>query len=105
VSAERRTEVSTNTDDFYAVAFQYFTRHPPSVSLCTSKIAIAAPKGPRDDEQPGAPDAFKAYLENNLPGGLTPGFIDNWNWYHSMDGEIHCETNARRAMPATNWWD
>ena len=39
-------------------------------------------------------------------------FIDTWDWYHRMDGELHCGTNVKRtpyeadaAFAANAWWN
>lgn len=56
-------------------------------------------------------DLFEACTVVRLkPTGALVHFIDTWDWYHRLDGEIHCGTNVQRtpyendpAFPA--WWD
>ncbi|MBI3609832.1 MAG: hypothetical protein HY204_03910 [Nitrospirae bacterium] len=58
-------------------------------------------------------DLFEAYVKIVLEDiGLTVHFIDDWDVYHRMDGEVHCGTNAKRTPPEAIagyagpfWWD
>lgn len=58
-------------------------------------------------------DLFEAYVHLVLAEiGLTVHFIDDWDTYHSAEGEIHCGTNAKRTPPEAAsgysgpyWWD
>jgi len=49
-------------------------------------------------------DPFKIYLEDVLPDGLVPHFLDDWNDYHLMEGEVHCGTNILRTPRADLFW-
>ncbi|MDP3502229.1 MAG: protein-arginine deiminase family protein [Myxococcales bacterium] len=65
-------------------------------------LAVADPHGPIIDGK----DLFKKQLEDALaPYGYTIRFIDDWNLYHRQAGEVHCATNAMRAIPSTKWWE
>lgn len=65
-------------------------------------LAVPDPHGPIIDGK----DLFKKQLEDALtPYGYTIRFIDDWNLYHRMAGEVHCGTNAMRAVPSTKWWE
>lgn len=65
-------------------------------------LAVPDPHGPIIDGK----DLFKKQLEDALtPYGYTIRFIDDWNLYHRMAGEVHCGTNAMRAIPSTKWWE
>jgi hypothetical protein len=45
-------------------------------------------------------DLFEAYMVAVLSRiGLTVHFIDDWDYYHRMDGEVHCGTNVLRTPP------
>jgi protein-arginine deiminase len=38
--------------------------------------------------------------------GITVHYIENWDLYHRLLGEVHCGTNALRAVPSgTKWWE
>ncbi len=51
--------------------------------------------------------AMDAASELSVPGGVF--FIDDWNIYHRLKGEVHCGTNVIRMAPADDqyrrWWD
>ena len=65
-------------------------------------LAVPDPHGPIIDGK----DLFKKQLEDALtPYGYTIRFIDDWDLYHRMAGEVHCGTNAMRAIPSTKWWE
>lgn len=38
------------------------------------------------------------------PLGLDVRFIDDWENYHALTGEVHCGTNAKRGLPICTWW-
>lgn len=63
---------------------------------------IPKPFGPVD----GGVDLFeKAMLDSLQPLGLTVSFIDCWDEYHVLLGEVHCGTNTLRTVPAARWWE
>ncbi|MEC8424179.1 MAG: protein-arginine deiminase family protein, partial [Myxococcota bacterium] len=48
-------------------------------------------------------DPFVAEIERLLPGGLAFHWLDDWDYYHTMLGEVHCGSNAVRT-PIDDWW-
>lgn len=51
-------------------------------------------------------DQFAKYLRAELNGlGLHVHFIDDWDEYHVLNGEVHCGTNTRRKPPLSKWWE
>ena len=51
-------------------------------------------------------DIFKKDFETKLTAiGYTVRWIDDWDLYHAEEGEIHCGTNAARAIPDVKWWE
>lgn len=65
-------------------------------------VAVPNPHGPVINGR----DLFQKQLEDALsPYGYTVKWIENWNLYHRMAGEVHCGTNAMRAIPSTKWWE
>lgn len=51
-------------------------------------------------------DPFQDDMEAVLaPYGVTVHWIEDWDLYHRLDGEVHCGTNVTRAIPATPWWE
>lgn len=62
------------------------------------------PHGPVVDGK----DIFKTATETALaPHGVNVVWIEDWDLYHALDGEVHCGTNSLRAVPpeATRWWE
>ncbi len=54
----------------------------------------------------GGKDIFKEQLSAALaPYGVTVRYIEDWNLYHRLAGEVHCGTNAERVIPSTKWWE
>ena len=38
--------------------------------------------------------------------GATLHFLDNFIWYHQLQGQVHCGSNSRRDIAAlANWWE
>ncbi len=84
----------------YSLAYQ-----PGTVNLLSineHNVLVPDPFGPVIDGK----DIFKAQLESALGAyGITVHWIDDWNLYHRLAGEVHCGTNAARAIPADTWWE
>lgn len=49
-------------------------------------------------------DPFKDEIEALLPTNLEPHWLDDWDNYHIMLGEVHCGSNVIRT-PISNWWE
>ncbi|MCP4809859.1 MAG: hypothetical protein GY884_31370, partial [Proteobacteria bacterium] len=58
----------------------------------------------RQDEGDQSTDPFIEALEELLPASSKTHWLDDWDTYHLLMGEVHCGTNTRRA-PMDNWWD
>lgn len=53
----------------------------------------------------GGVDYFDNLVKEELAKiGLTSFFVDNWDLYHRMAGEVHCGTNVARTMDQ-KWWE
>jgi protein-arginine deiminase (PAD) len=58
-------------------------------------------------------DLFEAHLQLSLEDiGVTVHWLDDWDLYHTLDGEVHCGTNVVRTPPEAasgysgpHWWD
>lgn len=60
------------------------------------------PHGPRVD----GVDVVKAAFENELAkANVTVYWIENWDMFHRLQGEVHCGTNVLRAKPTIGWWE
>jgi protein-arginine deiminase len=88
----------TAADAFLPGVVNYFY----VTSGTSNKIVMPKPFGPRKAFGAAVDDVFEHYLEDVLPDSV---FIDDWNGYHRLDGETHCGTNSRRAIPTTAWWE
>jgi protein-arginine deiminase len=54
----------------------------------------------------GGSDIFKSVMEERVsPFGVTVHWAEDWDLYHRNMGEVHCGTNATRAVPASKWWE
>ncbi len=51
-----------------------------------------------------AADPFKDEIESLIPASLEPIWLDDWDNYHIMLGEVHCGSNVIRT-PIDNWWE
>jgi protein-arginine deiminase len=51
-------------------------------------------------------DIFKAAFEASMTTwGITVYWVEDWDLFHALDGEIHCATNADRVVgPGETWW-
>ena len=49
-------------------------------------------------------DPFVQFMEDTMPAQLELVFLDNWNDYHLMMGEVHCGTNIVRTPVADPYW-
>jgi hypothetical protein len=54
-----------------------------------------------DDE---STDPFIQDMNDSLPDGLVPHYVDDWDVYHLGLGEVHCGTNMTQT-PTANWWE
>lgn len=57
-------------------------------------------------------DVFECYMKSILePLGNNVHFIENFESYHALSGEVHCGTNVKRDPPEldaafkSRWWD
>lgn len=65
---------------------------------------VFAPPDPHGPTINGV-DPFQADLEDVLGDyGVSVSWVENWDLYHRLNGEVHCGTNATRAIPTTPWW-
>jgi protein-arginine deiminase len=51
-------------------------------------------------------DVFEKQLEDALqPLGVKVSWVEDWDLYHRLEGEVHCGSNATRAVPDARWWE
>ena len=50
-------------------------------------------------------DIFKDQMETALaPLGISVVWVEDWDLYHRLAGEVHCGTNSRRDVGDATWW-
>lgn len=54
----------------------------------------------------GGVDIFKDQFEKAMSAvGVKVAWIEDWDLYHRLSGEVHCGTNSKRALlPDETWW-
>jgi protein-arginine deiminase len=74
------------------------------VNLLTFEDQALVPRtfGPVVDGQ----DVFEQVTRQRLEAlGLVVRFVDVWDLYHRLEGEVHCGSNVDRTMPeGASWW-
>lgn len=66
-------------------------------------VLVPAPFGPVVKGEDLLERAVRDRLE---PLGLEVRFVDVWDLYHRLMGEVHCGTNVDRALPdGAAWWE
>jgi protein-arginine deiminase len=107
-----KAEIGLRDDEIVRVPFLHHTLNGKAVAyqpgtvnlLVLSRTLVLAP----DPLGPvvGGVDLFKVQLEDALAAhGITVRWTDVWDLYHRHAGEVHCGTNATRAIPDARWWD
>jgi protein-arginine deiminase len=113
-----KAEVGLADADFVEMPFLWETvaaapdgglRHvaysPGTANLFTfnGQAIVASPFGPFVDGE----DAFEKVARERLEAlGLTVRFVDDWDLYHRLEGEVHCGSNAERTLPdGAAWWE
>jgi len=87
--------------DGYSAAYQPGTAN--STVLADGHFAAPETHGPIIDGK----DIFKQQLIDLFAAhNITVHFVENWHLYHALGGEVHCGTNALRAIPTNvKWWE
>ena len=72
------------------------------VYISNTHFVAPIPHGP----QIGGVDIFEKQMTDQLtPFGITVDFIEDWDDYHAVEGEVHCGTNTARTIPDAKWWE
>jgi protein-arginine deiminase len=105
-------EIGLTDDEIIRVPFLHTTYGGRSIAyqpgtvngiyLSVSHFAAPEPQGPIV----GGRDVFKEALEAPLAKiGISVDWIENWDGYHRMLGEVHCGSNTTRKIPEAHWWE
>jgi protein-arginine deiminase len=87
--------------DGYSVAYQPGTVN--SALIGAGHFAAPDPHGPVI----GGVDIFKKQLTQAFAKHkITVHYIENWDLYHRLLGEVHCGSNSLRSPPTSaKWWE
>jgi protein-arginine deiminase len=85
----------------YSLAYQVGTVN--GVYLSDAHFGSPKPHGPVIDGK----DIFEVQMSEAFAKvGITVHYIENWDLYHRLSGEVHCGTNAiRKVSPDEKWWE
>ncbi|NUN12836.1 MAG: protein-arginine deiminase [Myxococcales bacterium] len=84
----------------YSVAYQPGTVN--GLVIDGTHYASPKPHGPNID----GVDIFEEQMTEELAKiGMTVHYVENWNLYHALLGEVHCGTNTTREIPTVKWWE
>lgn len=107
IRAQLRSELELDEDDFVLlpVLFERGGAVIPNAVNCIvadGHVVATDPRGPRHDGK----DVFQEAIRQALSGcDVDVAFVDAWDAYHSMGGEVHCGTNAFRRLADPAWWN
>jgi protein-arginine deiminase len=86
----------------YGASIAYQPGTVNGVLLDSAHFASPSPHGPIIDGK----DPFKTQLETALGAkGVTVSWVEDWDLYHRLEGEVHCGSNVFREIPTTPWWE
>jgi protein-arginine deiminase len=85
----------------YSLAYQVGTVN--GIYLSDTDFGSPKPHGPVIDGQ----DIFEVQMSEAFAKvGITVHYIENWDLYHRLSGEVHCGTNTIRKVADTEkWWE
>lgn len=84
----------------YSVAYQPGTIN--GLYLDEANFAPPETHGPMIEGK----DPFKEQFETEFAKlSINVHWIEDWDLYHALLGEVHCGTNATRAIPVVKWWE
>jgi protein-arginine deiminase len=83
-----------------SIAFQPGTVN--GIYVADNRFVAPEPHGPIV----GNKDIFRLAVSEPLAKiGITADFIEDWDAYHRVLGEVHCGSNATRKIPEARWWE
>lgn len=104
----------TDPDDFIEIPVYFREIGGRAIALLPNMVNLISINGHLIVAEPFV-DPFKNEFNTrlNAVGFVTPPnpganihYIDDWDYYHFLHGEVHCGTNTRRTPPTGYyWWD
>jgi hypothetical protein len=85
----------------YSLAYQVGTVN--GIYLSDTDFGSPKPHGPVIDGK----DIFEVQMTEAFAKiGLTVHYIEDWDLYHRLSGEVHCGSNTiRKVSPDEKWWE
>lgn len=85
----------------YSVAYQVGTVN--GIYLSNTDFGAPDPHGPVIDGK----DIFKEHMTQAFAKhGIKVHYIEDWDLYHRLSGEVHCGSNVTRQIsPTEKWWE
>ena len=85
----------------FSLAYQPGTVN--GIYLSDKDFAVPKPHGPKIN----GVDPFEEQLKTAFAKhGITVHFVEDWDLYHRLSGEVHCGSNTRRQVQAgAPWWE
>ncbi len=72
------------------------------LSLTPTQVVAPDPHGPIIDGK----DLFKVQFEQALGAyGIRVHWVDAWDPFHLLQGDVHCATQSARRVPDVKWWE
>lgn len=108
-----KKEVGLVDEDFISVPFTHYPSYGYSLAhipgmvngiyLSDKDFGVPKPYGPSIDN---VAIFDKAMIDALAPLGIATHFIEDWDLYHRLSGEVHCGTNTVREIPQNaTWWE
>ena len=88
--------------DYGGASVAYSVGTVNGISITPTLFGAPDPHGPIIDGK----DIFKVQMEEAFAKvGVTVTWVEDWSLYHILLGEVHCGSNATRAIPEVKWWE
>lgn len=105
VKAKLIAELGVNEDTFDEVPIYYW---PPSVSKSARSLLPNMINSLNVGDFMLIPkphiDMFEQYYRSIVPEHVRLYFVDNWDSYYLLDGDINCGTATKREPFERDWW-
>jgi protein-arginine deiminase len=102
-----KTELDLSEDDIIAIPVLFCNADPTrwaSEALTPGMVNLSSLGNVSLIPDPLIP-RFREYVRDTLGKiGQTPIFIDDWETYHILKGEVHCGSNTQRLPNHRKWW-
>jgi protein-arginine deiminase len=84
----------------YSVAYQPGTVN--GILIDSDNFMPPKPHGPKIE---GKDAMEKQFEEAYSTVGMNVRWVEDWDLYHRLLGEVHCGSNATREIPEVKWWE